>query len=69
MDNIIARRVELALKSMNGSSGQDVATFTANSELREQVGISAPFWTHSIEKLFSRNWMLLIRLDGITLAR
>ena len=43
IDNIIAPRIELAIRSINASSGQDVASASVNSERKEQVGISAPF--------------------------
>ena len=43
IDNIVAPKIESAIKSINASSGQDVSTGSANSERREQVGINAPF--------------------------
>ena len=43
IDNIIAPKIELAIRSKNASSGRDVANVSVNSERREQVGISAPF--------------------------
>ena len=43
IDNIIAPKIELAIRSINASSGRDVASVSVNSERREQVGISAPF--------------------------
>ena len=41
MDNNITVRIELALRSMNASSGRDVASVTANSERGEQVRVCA----------------------------
>ena len=43
IDNIIAPKIELAIKSINASSGRDAASVSVNSERKEQVGISAPF--------------------------
>ena len=43
IDNIIAPKIELAIRSENASSGADVASVSVNSERGEQVGISAPF--------------------------
>ena len=43
IDNIIAPKIELAIRSISASSGQDVASVSVNSERKQQVGISAPF--------------------------
>ena len=43
IDNIIAPKIELDIRSINASSGRDVASVSVSSERREQVGISAPF--------------------------
>ena len=43
IDNIIAPKIELAIRSIYTSSGRDVASVSVNSERREQVGISAFF--------------------------
>ena len=43
IDNIVAPKIELAIRSINASSGRDVASVTANSELGERVGINASF--------------------------
>ena len=43
IDNIVAPKIELAIRSINASSGRDVTSMSANSERREQVGINAPF--------------------------
>ena len=41
IDNIIAPKIDLATRSINASSGQDVTSVTANSERGEHVGINA----------------------------
>ena len=41
--NIIAPKIELAIRSINASSGRDVTSVTANSERGEHVGINASF--------------------------
>ena len=43
IDNIVAPKIELAIRSINASSGRDVTSVTANSERRERVGINASF--------------------------
>ena len=43
IDNIVAPKIELAIRSINASSGRDVTSVSANSERREHVGINAPF--------------------------
>ena len=43
IDNIVAPKIELAIKSMNASSGWDLTSVSANSERREHVGIIASF--------------------------
>ena len=43
IDNIVAPKIELAIRSINASSGRDVTSVTANSERGERVGISASF--------------------------
>ena len=43
IDNIIAPKIELAIKSINASSGRDATSVSANSERRERVGINASF--------------------------
>ena len=42
IDNSIAPKIELAIRSINASSGQDVANVPVNSERKEHVGINAP---------------------------
>ena len=43
IDNIVAPKIELAIRSINASSGRDVTSVTANSERGERVGIDASF--------------------------
>ena len=43
IDNIIAPKIELAIRWINASSGRDVASVSVNSERKEHVGINAPF--------------------------
>ena len=39
--NIVAPKIELAIRSINASPGRDAASVSANSERRERVGINA----------------------------
>ena len=43
IDNIVAPKSELAIRSINASSGRDVTSVAANSERGEHIGINAPF--------------------------
>ena len=43
IDNSFAPKIELAIRSINASSGRDVTSVTANSERGEHVGINASF--------------------------
>ena len=43
IDNIVAPKIELAIRSINAYSGRDVTTVAANSERWEHIGINAPF--------------------------
>ena len=43
IDNIVAPNIELAIRSVNASSGRDVTSMTANSERGEHVGVNATF--------------------------
>ena len=43
IDNIVAPKIELAIRSINASSGRDVTSVFVNSERREYVGIDTPF--------------------------
>ena len=42
-DNIVAPKIELAVRSKNASSGRYATSVTANSERWEHIGISASF--------------------------
>ena len=43
IDNIVAPKIELAIRSINTSSGRDVTSVSANSERREHAGINVSF--------------------------
>ena len=43
IDNIVAPKIELAIRSINASSGRDVTSVSANSERREHVEIIVSF--------------------------
>ena len=43
VDNIVARKIELAIRSINAYSGRDVTSVNANSERGEHVGVNASF--------------------------
>ena len=43
IDNIVAPKIEIAIRSKHASSGQDVTSVTANSERGEHVGINSSF--------------------------
>ena len=43
IDNIVAPKIELAVRSINASSGRDVTSVSANSERREHGGLNPPF--------------------------
>ena len=43
IDNIVAPKIELAIRSLNAFSGRDVTSVSANSECREHAGIGASF--------------------------
>ena len=43
IDNIVAPKIELAIRSLNASSGRDVTSVSANSECRGHAGIDASF--------------------------
>ena len=42
-ESIVAPKIELAIRSINASSGRDATSVSANSERRERVGINASF--------------------------
>ena len=43
IENIVAPKIELAIRSINASSGRDATSVSINSERRERVGINASF--------------------------
>ena len=43
IDNIVAPKIELAIRSINASSGRDAINVNVNSERGEHVGKGAPF--------------------------
>ena len=43
IDNIVAQKIELAIRSIGASSGRDVTSVSVNSERREHAGINASF--------------------------
>ena len=43
IDNIVAPKIELAIRPINASSGRDATSESAGSERREHVGINASF--------------------------
>ena len=43
IDNIVAPKIELAIRSINASSGRDVTSVCANSERRERTGTNTSF--------------------------
>ena len=43
IDNIDAPKIELAIRSLNATSGRDAISVSANSERREHVGIITSF--------------------------
>ena len=47
IDNVVAPKIELAIRSINASSGQDETCVTANLEGRAHVGINASFENES----------------------
>ena len=43
IDDIVAPKIELAIRSIKASSGRDVTSVSANSERREHIGINGSF--------------------------
>ena len=43
IDNIVAPKIELAIRSINASSGRDVTSVSANPERRDHAGVGPPF--------------------------
>ena len=63
LDNIVAPKIELAIRSISASSGRDVTSVSVNSERREHAGINASFENASgnNERKLYQKWMM--RLD------
>ena len=55
IDSINTLKTELAIRSKNASSGRDATSVMANSELGEQIGVTANF-----EKSSERNITLFV---------
>ena len=53
IENIVAPKIELAIRSINASSARDATSVSANSERREHVGISTSF-----ENAYGNNYTL-----------
>ena len=51
IEHIVAPKIELAISSINASSGRDVTSVTASSERGEHIGINAPFENASGNKI------------------
>ena len=47
IDNIVAPKIELAIRSIKASSGRDVTSVSANSERREHAGVDDSFENES----------------------
>ena len=47
IDSIVAPKIELAIRSINASSGRDATNVTANSERGEHIGKTSPFQNSS----------------------
>ena len=43
IENIVAPKIELEIRSINASSGRDATSVSANSERKKRVGINASF--------------------------
>ena len=43
IENIVAPKIELAIRSINASSGRDATSVSGNSERKERIGINASF--------------------------
>ena len=59
IDSIITPRIELAIRSINASSGRDATSVTTSSVCGEHIGISAPFETYPRRTI---HYMCLIRM-------
>ena len=69
MDNVITPRIELALRSLDASSGQEAASVTSTLDRREQVGLLPLLRPYPLEKLHFMNWIWMMRLEVIALTK
>ena len=53
IDSIGVPKIELAIRSINVSSGRDTTSVTANSERGEHVGIGTPIWKRIWKQQYS----------------
>ena len=67
--NIITTRIELAIRLIKTSFGQDVASVTANSGREKQLGGQLLVRAHLREKTHFVNSIQMMRLEVITLKR
>ena len=56
IDNIVAPKIETAIRSKHASSGQDVTSVTAISERGEHVRINASLEIASENNIFLHKW-------------
>ena len=61
IENIVAPKIELAIRSINASSGRVATSVSANSDHRERVGINASF-----ENAFKNNDTLELDASNVT---
>ena len=61
IDTIVAPKIELAIRSINASSGQDATSATGNSERGENIGITATF-----ENASENNNVILYQMRIVT---
>ena len=54
IDNIVTPKVELAIRSINASSGRDATIVSASSERRERVGVNAFFRKRIWKRQYTR---------------
>ena len=57
IDRIVTPKIELAIRSINASSGQDATSNAANSERGEHVGINASFENASQNKVLKETFV------------
>ena len=63
IDNFVAPKIELAIRSINAAFGRDVTSVTANSERWERIGINAPFENASGNNNILHVSDLMMKLD------